>query len=449
MARFLFATWPFTGDVYPQISIAAALRARGHAVAFYTGVRMRALLENEQFDCFPFQQVNEGEVCDIVTSMESRAVGWQAPGHLVHVMRRWLVDTIPDQVADLDQIVTSWRPDVLVTSPFLYAPFLVIGETRQLSVAISSTLLFCLVPGPHAPAFGPGLPPPRGWRARLVSRAAAIATDVLAGGLRRRVNTIRAMYRLPSFACSVNVYAARQPLYLVPSVPELDYQRRDLPPSVHYVGPCIWNGGERSVVPTWLGELSTDRPWVHVTEGTLHYREPFVLRAAAQGLADLPMEVILTTGPQRKPEDMQLGPLATNIRVAQWIGHGDLLSRCAVVVTTGGAGTVMAALEAGVPLVIVPTHWDKPDNAQRVVEAGVGLRLSPRRCTPRRLRTAVERVLSEPSFRANAQRLARQLAGERGPERAAELLEDLAASAESRMPGRGAAGLGRPVIVQR
>jgi len=75
--------------------------------------------------------------------------------------------------------------------------------------------------------------------------------------------------------------------------------------------------------------------------------------------------------------------------------------------------------------VVVPTEWDKPENAQRVVEAGAGLRLSPRRLTPARLRAAVERVLAEPSFRQNARRLAADFRRYRGPARAAELLEGL------------------------
>ena len=43
----------------------------------------------------------------------------------------------------------------------------------------------------------------------------------------------------------------------------------------------------------------------------------------------------------------------------------------------------MAGLRAGVPLVLVPTSWDKPDIALRMVEAGVAVRVPPRRCTPR------------------------------------------------------------------
>ena len=96
-------------------------------------------------------------------------------------------------------------------------------------------------------------------------------------------------------------------------------------------------------------------------------------------------------------------------------------------VTTGGAGTVMAALAAGAPLIVVPTEWDKFENAQRVVEAGAGLRLPLRHCTPERLRAAVERVLSEPAFRQNARRLAELFGRADGPGRAAELLETLAA----------------------
>ncbi len=52
------------------------------------------------------------------------------------------------------------------------------------------------------------------------------------------------------------------PLYLVPSVPELDYNRRDLPATVHYIGPLIWNDTKRTPPLEWLAKLSHERPWV-------------------------------------------------------------------------------------------------------------------------------------------------------------------------------------------
>jgi MGT family glycosyltransferase len=307
----------------------------------------------------------------------------------------------------------------------MWAPMLVLHETEGLPVAVFSTVAACLLPGPDAPPAGWGLPRPRSWSTRLVARAARMATEALAADFRRAIDQVRRGYGLGRLPTSFTEYTGRMPLYLVPTTPQFDYERRDLPPSVHYIGPCLWNAGSHEASPAWLDELPRDRPWVHVTEGTMHTQEPILLRAAAKALAGRPLQVIMTTGGRRDPATLDLGPGADNVRVERWVAHQFLLPRTDLVVTTGGAGTVMTVLEAGVPLIVVPTEWDKPENAQRVVEAGVGVRIAPRRLTPARLRAAVEQVLGDPSYRRNAKRLAASFAGYRGPARAAELLESL------------------------
>jgi MGT family glycosyltransferase len=339
--------------------------------------------------------------------------------------RDMLADSIPEQVSDLQPILASWRPAVLITDPALWGPILVIWEMTGVPVALLTQMIGSMIPGPDAPPWGPGLPSPRSFGTRLLARAAQLGVDIVAHTMRRRVDRIRAQYGLPPMVGSVNAHTGRLPLYLIPSVPELDYNRRDQPPHVHYVGPCVWTkpGG---APPAWLNELHVDRPWVHATEGTAQYQEPFLLRATARGLAGQPVEVILTTGQSRDPVTLGLDPLPRNVRVERWVSHEDLLPRCTALVTTGGAATVLASLTAGVPLLVVPTFWDKSDNAQRVVEAGVGLRLAPRHCTPDRLRVAVMRLVEEPSFRENARRMARRFAEVPGPTRASELLEDQA-----------------------
>jgi MGT family glycosyltransferase len=241
---------------------------------------------------------------------------------------------------------------------------------------------------------------------------------------------------------SVNACTGRLPLYLIPSLPELDYNRRDQPSNVHYIGACIWTKSVDAPAPDWLADLPSDRPWVHATEGTAQYQEPFLLRAAARGLAGTPTELILTTGQNRDPETLGLQALPPNVHIARWLSHEDFLPRCAALVTTGGAATVLASLKAGVPLLVVPTFWDKSDNAQRVVEAGVGLRLAPRRCTPERVRAAVMRLLNEPHFRENARRMASRFGQMNGPSRAAELLEGLVRPVPARAASRATSGMG-------
>jgi MGT family glycosyltransferase len=280
--------------------------------------------------------------------------------------------------------------------------------------------------------------PPRTRRDRAIQHAISSTSEFFGRGLRKRLNGLRAEHGLPPMGGTFNDFSARLPLYIVGSDAELDYNRQDLPPTVHYVGPCISLPPSDPETAAWLDRIPADRPWVHATEATLHYGDPFILRAAAQGLAGASVEAILTTGRQRDPESLDLGgPLAPNIHLTRWLSHSELMPRCAAMVTAGGTSTILSSLQAGVPLVVVPTNWDKPDNARRVVEAGVGVRLAPKKCTPDGVRAAVDAVLGDPSYRGNAQRVGERLARAPGPARAAELLEELArtgASSANRVP---------------
>jgi UDP:flavonoid glycosyltransferase YjiC (YdhE family) len=423
MARFLLTVTPLAGHLIPFAAVGKALRARGHEVAFYTLDQVAPLLEREGFRVFPFERVEAARIRDAVIAAEAKApAGWGSPLTLMQILREWVAGTVPEQAADLRDLAGRWRPDALLTDPLIWAPFLIVGELEKIPTAYMSLSLGCMLSGPRAP-WGPGFPPPRDWGSRLASRATRIFTDVIAAGVRRRANEARIAHGLPPMGGTILEQVGRLPLHLIPSLPELDYDRDDLPPSVHYVGPCAQDKPSDAAPPEWLARLPTDRPVVHVTEGTVHLQEPFVLRAAARGLGGRPMEVVLTTGPHRDPA--ALGPIAPNVRVEEFVSHSDLLPRCHAIVTTGGTGTILAALRAGLPMVLVPTGWDHPDNARRVEAAGAGIRLSPRRCTPEALRRAVERVLGEPEFGEAARRLGRRLEQTDGPRRAAELLEGL------------------------
>jgi len=426
-SRFLFASWPFEGHVFPLLSIACALRDRGDEVAFYTAEVMRAPIESEGFTLFPFDRVHESSWLE-VEAMQQRAGGRrQSLRAGYRAFRSWLVETIPDQVADLAEIHTAWSPDVLVADFSLWGAIAVVREAFPMPVVAWSTLMGTQLPGPDAPPWGFGIGPPRTAGARLRASLLTRLTDLAATGIRRRVDHFRADRGLPPLGCSVSAFAGQSSLYLVGSLPQLDYDRRDLPPTVHYVGPCVWHPPLEPEAAAALDAIPVDQPWVHVTEGTSHHQDPFVLRAAVEGLGGRPLHAILTTG-RRDPAELGLPSLPPNIHLRRFVSHSELLPRCAVVVTTGGANTILAALRAGVPLVVIPTTWDKPDNARRVVEAGVGVRLAPRRCTPTSLRAAVEEVLANSEYAANAARVADDLREAPGPAGAAALLRSLSAS---------------------
>jgi MGT family glycosyltransferase len=427
----LFTVWPFAGHVHPSVAVAHALRDRGHDVGFYTGTAAQAVVEGEGFAFFAFRKVDEERTTALASSEFPYSPSlWhrvRSAPKLQAKFREWLLETIPHQVDDLEGVLSHWNPDVLVCDLAFWGPILVLGETRGIPVAVLSILAACILPGPDAPSWGMGLPRPRNGAMRLGTRFGQTALRWISAGFRAQVNAMRARYGLPPIACSVTEYAGQMPLYLVPSAPEYDYERRDLPPTVHYVGPCLWDKPTHEPPPEWLAQLPGSEPLVYVTEATIGTTEPFLLRTAARALADLPVQVVMTTGRQRSPAELDLGPVAPNVRVESYVPQSDLLPRMAVMVTLGGSGGVLSALMAGVPLVVVPTEWDRPENAQRVVEAGAGIRIAPEHCTPERLRAAVQQVISESSFRENARRLSGAFRRYGGPVRAAELLETLKA----------------------
>ena len=426
--RVLITCWPFTGHVHGQLALASRLPERGHEVAVYTGRSAGPLVAAAGHRHFPMEAVDEAAAAACVETLEMpRQSGRNNVRLLRDAYRAWLVETMPGQITDLTRIIDEWRPDVIACDMSMYGPLLVLSETTDIPVVLSSTFLGPLTPSRDAPPAGLGLPAPRNAAERAVGAVVQRISDLAGTGMRRRVDAVRSEHGLGPMGCSINSYTGRLPLYVVPSVPELDFGRRDVPPSVRYVGPLLWHPPGDPAVSAWLEEIPAERPWVHVTESTLRAGDPFLLRAAVTGLAGLPMEIIGTTGMHRDPESLGLSTDAANIHLRQWVNHDELLPRCAVVVTTGGAATVAGALMAGVPLVIVPTTWDKPDNARRVVAAGVGIRLSPRRCTPETLRAAVQQVLTTPSYRDNAARMARTLAAAPGAAGAAQLLEGLVA----------------------
>src|ERR1700730_5631852 len=151
MARFLITCWPFVGHLYPQMSVAHALRDRGHDVAFYTHESTGPIVEGEGFTLFPFVHVDERRY-ERIHALEAQVPATQ-PRHrtLAVAMRAYrdmLADSIPEQVADLQPILARWRPDVLITDPAMWGPILVMWEMTGSPVALLTQMIGSMIPGP-------------------------------------------------------------------------------------------------------------------------------------------------------------------------------------------------------------------------------------------------------------------------------------------------------------
>lgn len=164
----------------------------------------------------------------------------------------------------------------------------------------------------------------------------------------------------------------------------------------------------RPAPPPQPAPALTERPLVYVTLGTFFNANLDIFRAVINGLADQPVDVLVTVGANQDPA--ALGPLPANTRAERFVPQATLLPRCAAVVHHAGSGTMLGALAHGLPQVVIPQGADNFVNASLLERAGIGSSLRPGAVSPENVRAAVRRVLDEPSHRVAARRAAAEMA---------------------------------------
>lgn len=222
-------------------------------------------------------------------------------------------------------------------------------------------------------------------------------------------------------------------LFLSPVPPSYQPDPVALPATTHAVRYVAFDDDRPDVaaLPDWIGQLPTDRPLVYATLGTAYNRTPDVFPAILAALRDLPVEAIVTVGEQ---DAGYFGPQPPHIHLARYIPQSLLFPRCDLVITHGGFGTVLTALDHGLPLVIAPIAADQPDHARRCIELGVARAISPRDRTPTAFRDADRSVLNDGRYRRNAERLRDEMHAQPGSEYAVRLLERLTAARQPLIP---------------
>jgi len=164
--------------------------------------------------------------------------------------------------------------------------------------------------------------------------------------------------------------------------------------------------------PGWARFAAEARPWarplVYLTFGTEAGKMPAyaaVYRQAMRAVENLDADVLITVG--RDADPGMLGTPPPHVRVERWVDQATILGRAAAVVCHGGGGSVLGALAAGVPLVVVPLFAeDQHINARRVAAVGAGLVAAPE-AEP--ISSALQSVLTEPGFGVAASGVAAEL----------------------------------------
>jgi len=417
MARVLVYTTPGPGNIYPVVPTLLELRERGHELHVRTrdteAERMRSLgLDATAID----PRILEIEIDDY--RARSQVDAMMRLLNAIAARGRIEIETV---CRDIDE----FHPDVL----------LIDATAQGAGYAAEASGLpwahYCPFPpslrSAEAPPFGHGVAPARGPAGRVRDRFLYWLTERLTRRHVKELNELRGALGLAPLTSFEEQFRKSDRFILFTAEP-YEYPRSDWPENVRLVGPGTW--GPEGEAPAWL-EAET-RPIVLVTASTELQADARLIATALAGLADESLAVVATTA----AHDPASFTAPANAHVERFLAHDPIISRAACVISHGGQGTTQKALAAGVPVCVVPFCRDQFDVARHVVVADAGVRLSPHRLNPRRLRRAVRKAMTK---RVGAEQVAAGFARAGGAPAAADALEDLVVA--SGQPAGGGIGV--------
>ena len=405
---------PVPGHLHPFGAIVRELQRRGHRVTALNIEDVRAKCEAEGLEFLPVGEdtMPPGSWAQywtpIATSTGLAAIRATARAHR-RITRAMCEGTPPahEKLGFDGLLVDQIQFQGKVIADHLGLPFVTV---------IPFIPLHRDAEGERPPPFLPLGPAEGRWHRRLVNRLGFAVLDVLARPVMRESNAFARRWGTRRLRRADDSYSSLLQIAQCPA--GLDFAGPGRGP-VSYVGSLL--DDERTPTPFPFERLDPDRPLVYVSLGTLHTQRPEIYRTMLDALDQLPVQGVVSLGHWL---DERVAAIRSDRHiVVPFVPQTEIIRRASVVVTHAGMNTVVDALAAGKPMVMLPITNDQPAVAKRVELAGAGIRVPLRRLRADRLRDAIKDVLESPSYRAQAEALRDEIAQAGGVRRAADLIE--------------------------
>jgi UDP:flavonoid glycosyltransferase YjiC (YdhE family) len=365
--RVLLSSIPQHGHLLPLLPLARALQAQGDEVAFMTGAGVAGVLAEEGI---PLHAA--GPMPDVLGAETIRRTGDNpftnpTPNGIAAFFVDVRIELGGEEALAAGQ---AFQPDLVIRERFDYLGPLVAAE-RNVPMATM--------------ALGPAVP------------------QFLLDALDNQAKVAHAARQLPVPADT---------WFLDPCPPSLQAEGWPHPAGWRALRPEAHRGGGTEVPPN-----TSSRPRVLVTFGTF-FNQPETLTPLLQELSTMDVDIVTTLGLATDPSQYDVDP--NRVHFVGFTALDALLQGVDVVLTHGGAGTMLGSMSHGIPMVVLPAGADNAFNAAQIVASGAGVAVDDG--TPAKVADAVRTVLGELRYREAAAALAKEIAAMPTPaEVAAEL----------------------------
>lgn len=419
MARVLFLSDFEQGHLFPTFGLAQSLVRRGHRVDYIGIPDMEPVVRAQGFDFHPiFADVYPaGEPA----RLRAEAQAAPPPANGEEAGRLFTRHLEPLIAGDLDPLISSLDPDVIVSSLFLTLETLIFHFRYERPMAVLTPCLRLAGTAPEKVAI------------EEILDLDHLSFQVLELAMSRG-HEVRSMEQL------VEPLAAMPELLACPR--ELDLPGIERGSAVHHIEASIRAQETLDTAFPWA-EIPLDEKLIVVSLGS---QTEVYLDAARTVLGKL---LALTHAaaaagerwhfvvslPEHFDAD-ELGGVSDNVTLCRWLPQLELLERAELMIGHGGLGTVKECAYHGVPMLVLPLSRDQPDNARRVEHHRIGVAQDPATATAESLLAAVRRLLADAEIAEACARMSEVFRRAEREQRGARLLEAMidAASLEQASP---------------
>jgi zeaxanthin glucosyltransferase len=331
-------------------------------------------------------------------------------------------------IALFQQITTSLLKDAPAAIKSAGIEFLIIDQTSFGGSTVAQFLDLPFVSvccalminqDPNAPPFNLGWPySPSGW-ARFRNQMGYKLINLTAKPIIKLIRDCREQWHLPPFQHPDDAFSSLAQLCQQPA--EFEFPRQSLPSCFHFTGP--YSNPDSREPATFPFEQLTGQPLIYASLGTVQNRLLGTFEAIAEACQNLNAQLVLSLGGGNSPDALPKFPGAPI--VVGFAPQLALLQKATLTITHAGMNTTLESLAQGVPMVAIPIANDQPGVAARIAWTGTGEVVSLKKLTVPKLRTAIERVLQEASYRKNALKLSNAIQQAGGVRRAADIIEQV------------------------
>ncbi|WP_046112438.1 glycosyltransferase [Aquincola tertiaricarbonis] len=401
---------PYPGHLNPMFALGDALRRRGHAVSFIGIADTGEAVTRAGFG-FEAVGADSSHPPGTLARMEARLAGLRGLLGIGGVIDD--VAAMTDMLCrEAPAVIERLQPGAIVCDQLEPAGGLLARRYRLPQVSVANALM--LDREPYVPPPFTDWPYARTTWARERNLGGYRVSDWMMARVATVLERWSRDYGLAPCQRTEHCLSDRQIGQLSPA---LDFPRESLGDGFHYTGPLRQPLDDE---PAWQPPPGARGPFAFVSLGSLQGGRFGLIARLTRACRDVGLTAIVAHN--GRLDAAQVARLPGDPVVARYLPQRQVIRHCALVVSHGGMNTVLDALDAGVPLALLPLAMEQGAITQRVLRAGAGRRLSGLRSVPA-LRRLVTGVLSDGRHRQRAAELGASLQAGGGAARAAELVE--------------------------